>query len=330
MIRVGVVRGGISPEYEISLMTGGNVISCLQNHQIYKPVDILIDKNGSWHLNGIPAPLAKIFNSVDVIFNALHGDYGEDGKISQLFEHWKIPYTGSGPFASSLAYNKVLTKKYFDSLGIKTPRHILFPVYQKDFDGPLNEYSKKKARQVWEQLPPPWIVKPLTGGSSFGIHACRTFPELVRAFDLGVNERVSVIVEELIEGREATVPVVEKFRDQRLYAFPCVESHPNKDSKFFDYNSKYINKFNKICPGNFTRKEKNELEDLAKIIHKNLNLNHYSATDFILHPKRGIYAIEVNTLPGLTDNSIIPLALSSVGSNMTEFISHIISLGKNR
>jgi len=333
MIKVGVVRGGISGEYKISLASGAQVLSHLRsdtmNHK-YKAIDIFIDQSGVWHVNGIPTTLDKIIHKVDVIINALHGDYGEDGKIQQELEQWNIPYTGSGPFASAVGYNKFLSKQEFEKLGIKTPRHILFPVYQEDFDGEKSSYASRKAREVWERLPPPWIVKPLTGGSSMGVHVCKTFPALVDAFQVGVNENVSVLVEEFINGKEATVGVIDYFRNQKTYALPPIEIRIPKTSLFFDNEVKYNGASQEICPGNFTHEEKRELEHLASLIHTGLGLSHYSRSDFIIHPKKGIFALEVNTLPGLTDQSLMPKALSAVGSTMPEFIEHIINLAKNR
>ena len=333
MIKVGVVRGGVSGEYEVSLASGAQVLSHLRSDKMkdkYKSVDIFIDRDGTWHVDGIPTTLKKIVPKVDVIVNALHGDYGEDGKVQQEFEQWHVPYTGSGPFASAIGYNKFLTKQEFSKLGIKTPKHILFPVYQEDFDGPREEYASKKAKEVWERLPPPWIVKPLTGGSSMGVHVCKTFESLVSAFQVGVNERVSVLVEEFITGKEATVGVIDEFRGQKVYALPPIEIRIPKTSTFFDNEVKYNGKSQEICPGNFTDKEKRELERLASLIHTGLDLSHYSRSDFILNPKKGIYALEVNTLPGLTGESLMPKALGAVGSNLPEFIEHIINLAMKR
>ncbi len=333
MIRVGVIRGGTSPEYDVSLASGGAVLAHLRGEKLsgaYKPVDILIDKNGAWHMNGIPTTLEKISLATDVVVNALHGDFGEDGKVQQMLEAWGIPYTGSGPFASAIGYNKALSKEKFASLGIQTPKHILYPAYQEDFDGPRELYAQKKAKEVWERLPPPWIVKPLTGGSSVGIHACKTFPELVRAFTVGVGQDVSILVEEMIEGREATVGVIEKFRGADVYAMPPIEIRVPKDKKYFDSESKYQPDAGHVSPGRFSRQEKEELERLAKLIHSELGMQHYSRSDFIVHPRRGIYMLEVNTLPGLTDESLIPSHLHTIGSNMPEFLSHIIELARSK
>ena len=333
MIKVGVIRGGVSGEYEVSLASGAQVLSHLRSDALnskYKAVDIFIDRNGIWHINGIPTTMAKINHKVDVIINALHGDYGEDGKVQQELENWKIPYTGSGPFASAVGYNKFLSKQEFTKLGIKTPKHILFPVYQKDFDGPKSGYAKKKAHEVWERLPPPWIVKPLTGGSSMGVYVCKTFQDLTNAFEAGLNENVSVLVEEFIKGKEATVGVIDNFRKKKIYTLPPIEIRIPKTSTFFDNDVKYNGKSQEICPGNFTSDEKEELERLAALIHKGLDLSHYSRSDFIIHPRKGIYALEVNTLPGLTDQSLMPKAINAVGSTMPEFIDHIIKLALKR
>ncbi len=311
MIKVGVIRGGIGSQYDASLATGGTVLSYLRSDTLntkYKAVDIFVDRAGLWHISGIPTTMEKVFHSVDVIFNALHGDFGQDGKLQQLLDQWHIPYTGSSAFASALGYNKALAKEQFDQLGIKTARHILFPLYQKDFDGPLEQYAQSKARTVWQKFSPPWIVKPLIGGSSMGIHVCKTYPELVRAFQIGVNEHVSIIVEEMIEGKHSTVAVVDGFRGQKTYTFPPIE----------------IRGTDFICPGSFSAEEKRELERLAVMIHNGLNLSHYSHSHFIVHPRRGIYAIEANSLPEISDKSLTQTAVASVGTTMPDLIVHII------
>jgi D-alanine-D-alanine ligase len=333
MIKVGVVRGGISGEHEVSLLSGACVLSHLRSERMnnkYHAIDIFIDKDGIWHINGLPTSMDKIAHKVDVVFNALHGDYGEDGKIQQELEQWGIPYTGSGPLSSAIGYNKFLSKQEFAKLGIKTPRHILFPAYQEDFDGEKEEYSLKKAKEVWERFAPPWIVKPLTGGSSMGVHVCKTFESLVNAFKVGVNEKVSVLVEEFINGKEATVGVINDFRGQDIYALPPIEIRIPKTSAFFDNEIKYNGQSQEICPGNFSDGEKRELEKLASLIHHGLDLKHYSRSDFIVHPRKGIYALEVNTLPGLTGESLMPKALNAVGSSLPDFIEHIINLALKR
>lgn len=243
MIKVGVIRGGISSEYPVSLATGEHVLSHLRGDELnnkYKTIDILITKDGTWHINGFPMrSLEELHNKVDVVFNALHGDFGEDGKIQQMLDQWNIPYTGSSAFASALGYNKNLSKEYFNNLGIKTPRHFYVPAYDESVDGEKTKYALKVAKFIWEKMPAPWIVKPVSGGSSMGIHVCKTFNSLVFAFEMGIIEGVNVLVEEMIEGREATVGVLEGFRGQDLYAFPSVEIRLPQEKTHFDYEAKY-------------------------------------------------------------------------------------------
>lgn len=329
MIKVGVVRGGISGEYEVSLKTGGNVLAHLRSDKLnhkYKPIDILIDKDGIWHINGKPVSIENVFHSVDVIFNALHGDFGEDGKIQQLFDKWNIPYTGSGAFASALGYNKVLAKEKFVSLGIKTPDYLVIKRYEEERDGDFDKYVKSIAKKIHDKIPPFWILKPLSGGSSVGMKICHTYNDLVEAFYSGININNDVLVEEVILGKEATVGVIDNFRDKKVYILPSVEIRIPETKKFFDYEAKYSGASQEICPGNFSYKEKEELERLSEMIHTGLNLDHYSRSDFIIHPKKGIYALEVNTLPGLTNESLIPKMLNAIGSDVSSFIDHVINL----
>lgn len=326
MIRVGVIRGGPSSEYDVSLNTGANVLSHLRGDKMsdkYKPIDILIDKNGAWHVNGTPTTMEAISKKVDVIFNALHGDFGEDGKVQQMLEEWRIPYTGSGSFASALGYNKVLAKEQFARLGIKTPQHAVVNLSE-------DKNAQQQARAIWQKFGAPWVVKPISSGSSFGVKICKTFPELIEAITVGINENSDLLIEEMIKGKEATVGVIEGFRSHDIYTLPPIEIRVPKHKVFFDYDAKYSGISEEICPGNFTNDEKDELRRLASLIHSGLNLSHYSRSDFIVHPKKGIYALEVNTLPGLTDESLTPKALQAVGATMPDFLHHIITLALKR
>ena len=333
MIKVGVIRGGPSAEYDISLATGERILSVLRAeplYNIYETIDILISKDGLWHSKGFEVEPERIARNVDVVINAMHGAYGEDGKVQQLLDNLHIPYTGSGAFASALGMNKGLSKDEFHRMGIRTPRHILFHSYDVNLDGNITEYSHRKAREAWEFLPPPWIVKPVFGGSSLGIYVCKKFEDLENAFLLGANTHTAVLVEEMIEGKEASVSVIENFRGKELYTPPPIEIRLEDGKKCFDYESKYDGSMHLICPGKFARDDIMELERMAKLIHKEMNLRHYSQSDFIVSPKKGIYALEVNTLPGLTLHSLFPRSIEDVGSSMSEFVDHIINLALHK
>lgn len=317
MIKVGVIRGGVSPQYETSLATGGQVLSVLRTDEFkdkYKVFDMLLDKEGILHINGLPIGVEDIHSRVDVVFNALHGDFGADGKLQQILEHWNIPYTGSGIFPSAMSSNRKLAKYKFHSLGLNTPPYIIVSNYNPEYDGEESTYATRKAREVWNKMPAPWIVKPILMGSGVARHVCKTFPELVRAFEEAMRHGLSVVVEELIEGRTASVSVINKFRNQDIYSLPAVETLKNTN----------------ICPAKFSSEEKIELERLARLIHKEFNLDHYSKSNFIVHPKKGVYVISIENLPALDAESHVDHMIRSVGANMKEFVDHIIQLAWNK
>jgi len=180
--------------------------------------------------------------------------------------------------------------------------------------------------EVFKTHPAPYVVKPVGAGSSVGARVAETYKELVSAvddvFDKGFNE---VMIEELISGREGTCGVIENFRDEDCYALPPIEIIPPEKNKFFDYDAKYGGETQEICPGNFTSEEKNEMQRASKAIHEALGLSHYSRSDFIVSP-RGLYALEVNTLPGLTPESLMPKAVDAVGLSFPDFLDHLVKL----
>lgn len=319
-IRVGVVRGGPSSEYEVSLKSGSSVLSILREkfEDKYHPVDIFIDRNGYFHLDGIATELNDIVHRTDVIFNALHGEYGEDGKIQTFFETHGIPFTGSGSLASAVGMNKTLSKKAFKSHNIKTP--VGQEISRKDIETDVD----KVVRGLFESFHLPAVVKPTNGGSSVGTYIVKEYIDLKSALQDAAKYSDSVLIEEFVPGVEATCGVIDNFRNSRFYALPPIEIVSEKE--FFDFEAKYAGKSQEIVPARFSLETKIEIEEIAKKIHESMGLRHYSRSDFIIHPKKGIYALEVNTLPGLTNESLLPKALNAVGSNLPEFIDHVIQL----
>ncbi|MCX6736224.1 MAG: D-alanine--D-alanine ligase [Candidatus Parcubacteria bacterium] len=323
-IRVGVLRGGISPEYDVSLKTGDSVLRHLPDDK-YLPVDLLMTKDGTWHANGLPIDPAKLSRRVDIVFNALHGEYGEDGKVQRLFENYGIPFTGSSSLPSSIGMNKVLSKDIFKRVGLRTPLH--YSVSSKRLNEEL-EHEDTFQYLLFEILgavPLPLIAKPVSGGSSVGTYIIKDEKELARALTELAGMGWDILFEEFINGREATCGVVDSFRGQDTYSLLPVEIRPATDKTFFDYDAKYNGGTQEICPGNFTRRESEVIQNMAKLAHKALRLRHYSRSDFIVTPK-GIYILEVNTLPGLTGESLLPKSLRAVGASLPEFIDHIITL----
>lgn len=316
--RVGVLRGGPSPEYEVSLKTGKEVLKSLEEK--YDVVDILITKDGLWHENGFEKKTENILKKIDVAFVAMHGIYGEDGTVQKILENFNIPFTGSGSFASAICMNKVATKKIYAQHSIKTP---FFKSLQ------FEKLSRNEIREIYDSVPSPFVVKPAVGGSSIGVYMANSLPELEEAVIACFKHAENVIVEERILGKEATCGVVESFRNTSVYPLLPIEIRSKKD--FFDYDAKYFDTdTEEICPGNFTKEESEKIKDLSEIIHKILHLRHYSRTDFIVHPKRGVFTLETNPLPGLTKESLLPKSLNAIGSNLQEFLEHVINMALNR
>lgn len=315
-LKIGVMRGGPSKEYDVSLSSGANVLEVLS--ETYRPIDIFISKDGAWHMHGLEKTPAQILKNVDVVWNALHGTWGEDGKVQEILNHYGVKFTGSEKYPSAIAMNKWLTKEHLKPLGIKTPTYTL--VRQTD-------NLKERAKEIFNTIPHPLIIKPVGGGSSFGITIAKNYLELYTGLYDILSGESDALVEEYISGREATAGVIDGFREKELYNLPVVEI--KHDNTFFDFDSKYSGKSEEICPGNFSTKEKKEIEELAGLVHKHLGLRHYSRSDFIVSPKRGIYFLEVNTLPGMTKESLVPLALKSVGSSVKDFVHHVLRLAMN-
>ncbi len=318
--RVAVLRGGPSDEYAISMQTGAGVLTAL-GEQGFTLTDIVITKKGEWLYNGfVKTPEQALCNS-DVVFIALHGAYGEDGTVQRILERHSIPYTGSGSFASAIAMNKVLTKEFLKK---QTDTIKMAPHIKLTKEGVAN--ITNMAQSIRELFGPEYVIKPISGGSSIGTlmaqsHELETM--LAEAFTL--NDEV--IVEQRIFGKEATVGIIEAFRDQQHYALPEIEIVPPASSSYFSADVKYTGETNEICPGRFSRAEKDELLAVAKQVHQLLDLRQYSRSDFMVAPD-GIYFLEVNTLPGLTPFSLFPKAMEAVGSSYNELVRHLIATAK--
>jgi D-alanine--D-alanine ligase len=312
---VGVLRGGPSREHDVSLKTGAAIISSLPTEK-YVVRDIYIDREGQWHDRGKAISPEQILRQLDVALIGLHGEYGEDGEVQKLLSRFGIPYAGSESFPSYMAMHKVMTKVRAQELGVLTPkfRHVS-----------RLEESEDVAHEVIRSFHQPVVVKPIGWGSSVGVSIVGGYaPVLGSLQQLFLEGASGILIEEYIRGKEATVGVVEGLRGEALYSLPPVEIIPPQGD-FFSYNAKYSGATQEICPGHFSRVISEDLQVLAKRMHRALGLRHYSRSDFIVAPS-GVYYLETNTLPGLTSESLMPKALASVGVSLSDFLSHLIHL----
>ncbi len=310
---IAVLRGGMSSEYEVSMRTGASVIKSLLDMG-YSYKDITITKQGEWLESGIIKKPESVLAGVDVVFIALHGEHGEDGRIQRFLSHHKIPYTGSNALASLTALNKALTKHIITQNNITTPEHQVFE----------NVRSNISIRDLSDNLPDMLVVKPNASGSSVDTKVGVTKAEAVDIINRIKDSYKSIIIEEYIKGREITVGVLENFRGQQHYVLPSIEILPPSNQDFYSYEAKYSGESTYFCPAEFNNLEKKLLHDTAIAIHKILDLKQYSRSDFIMRDGK-LFFLEVNTLPGLTETSLFPKAIESIGANYNQLIEHLIS-----
>lgn len=313
-IRVGVMRGGLGSEYHVSLLTGGNVLSALIGDK-YESHDILITNAGEWHIDGTPTTPAKLSQHVDVIFNALHGEFGEDGKVQKILEIFDIPYTGSTVLASAIGMNKELAKKYFSKVGIKVPQGIVVA---------RGEEVGEVVTRVGKEIKAPYVIKPLSGGSSVGLSLAHTTGELVSSIEKALAYSEKALIEEYVRGREVTLGVIDSSRGLGSYATPPLEILL-PDGVLFDYDQKYKNLTHPVGPARMSVAERTALEEAAIRAHTHLGARHYARYDFIMTDD-GPCLLEVNTLPGLTNTSLLPQSLALSGLPLPDFVDYIITL----
>jgi len=244
----------------------------------------------------------------DIVFLALHGACGEDGRVQATFDLLGIPYTGAGYLSSGMAMDKIISKQVMDRVGIPT--------------APWQEvyYGREDIPALAEQLPVPCAVKIANGGSSIGVALPDDRAQLADALESILKYGSHVLVEQKIKGRELTVGVL---GDRYL---PAVEIIPQSGA-YFDYESKYqAGGSLEICPARISDELWREVGELALRLHRGLGLSGYSRTDFILDENDRPYCLEINTLPGLTPASLLPKEAAAAGIAYGELCEEIIRL----
>lgn len=319
-IHVGVVRGGTQEQHSLSLATGRSVLEHLPDEK-YVPVDIVIGKDGIWYRGGVPIPHERVLHQVDVVFSALHGSFGEDGSVQHLMESFGVAYTGSPVFASMVGMNKHLAGSYFREENLTMPMAAV--IHE-------SEDAAECARELFNHFPIPAMVKPARSGASLGASIARDFFGLTRGIEQARAYSPKVLVEEYITGADASVIVMDDFRGEDTYVFPPVEIVLPRASSFYDTYAKYGGEAEFHCPARFSKEIKQTLTDMARRAHHALPARHYSRADFIVSPRRGVYLLEINTLPDITPESLVAHSLESVGSSISEFLDQVITLALAR
>ncbi len=244
--------------------------------------------------------------AADVVFLALHGECGEDGRIQAAFDLMGIAYTGSGYRGSAVAMDKALTKDVMKAHGIKTPEWTTVT------------YEKKDIPALAARTAVPCVVKVPRGGSSIGVTIVKERQQLPSALESALTMDNTVVIEAYIDGGEFTCGVLED------RALPSVEIVPQVE--FYDYESKYQpGATMEICPGRVSPELEQKMQDMALVVHRALGLAAYSRCDFMIDKAGEVYCLEVNTLPGMTPTSLVPQEAAVLGISYGELCERIIS-----
>jgi len=339
-LRVAVLMGGDSAEREISLKSGTMVLRHLDREKYdVVGVDLSAEALAKADLSRLPGrepealpggaaeaalqllPASALVHAdparperPDVVFIALHGRGGEDGTVQGLLELLGLPYTGSGVLASALAMNKALAKKIFVHDGIRTPAFVSFTL---NGSTPLPEIE----RRLLETIGLPCVVKPAREGSTIGISFVQEAGALAAALEEARRYDPLIVVERLIRGVEITAGILGNDAPEVL---PLVEIIP--EAGVYDFRAKYTpGATEEIVPARIPAAQAEEARRLALAAHTALGCRGISRVDMIAAPD-GVYVLEVNTIPGLTETSLVPCAARAVGISFPALLDRIIAL----
>ena len=293
-MRIGVIMGGISSEREISLKSGNSIIENIDKNK-YEVVAVVIDKKED---------IINKTRDIDFALLALHGQFGEDGTVQAVLQTLGIPYSGCGPLSSAMCMDKDVSKSILEAAGIRTA-----PWINLRKNGEVN-FDKI------DQLGYPVVVKPTHGGSSVATFIVKEEKDIKNCVEEAFKWDSEVMIEKFIKGDEITCPVYE---DEM---FPVIAIKPN--AEFFDFTSKYQDGGAQEVVVELEKKLHEEVEKMALQTYKALKCEVYARVDMIVTEQGIPYILEVNTLPGMTKNSLIPKSAAALNIEFSKLIDMII------
>jgi len=306
-INLALLSGGISSEREVSIKGGDQVFEALD-----KAKYTITRYDPKFDLERLVSDASEL----DFALIILHGPYGEDGTVQGLLDLLNIPYQGSGVLGSALAMDKLFTKQIYEIAGIPSPPYVVI----KNTDEPA-------PGAYVEKLGLPLVIKPVVGGSSIGMSIVKNEEGIEKAIMLAFENDDTVLIESFIQGLELTGGVL---GNDDLLALPIIEIIPDKKYEYFDYEAKYTpGATQEVCPARIDDAVAEKAKEYARLAHKALGLSDYSRTDMILQKDR-IYVLETNTIPGMTETSLIPLAAKAAGFTFTKLLDKLIELSMKR
>lgn len=327
--RIGVLLGGPSNEREISIRSGKTVYEAITSLGLDA---VCIDIK---HRPSAECDISRA--NIDVAFIALHGRFGEDGTIQAILEEMGIPYTGSGPNASRLALNKILSRQIFEKHDIPVPCWLHLkkqsgdngakrlcgqvPLSRNYFMGPVHISQgtwPHKLRSALERFSPPFVVKPANEGSSIGMTIVENEAGLESAVDTAFSYDDEILIEEYVPGEDITVGI--------LNDKPLPVCHIKTKLDFYNYEAKYTNGMSEyIVPADLEKEITIEAQRLGFLAHKVLGCRSFSRVDMLLDKEKDrVVVLEVNSIPGLTSSSLLPKAASAAGIDFTRMCINMI------
>lgn len=318
MKKVGIICGGFSSEFEISLKSAKTILDNFPEH--YQVFMIILSQDG-WNvqLNNEKVPfdirtmtfaIESEVTKIDAAVVYTHGDPGENGKIQAFLEIQNIPYVNSGPLASALSFDKWYCNQFLRGFGINVAKSL----FLRD----RKEYSNSK---IVEELGLPLFVKPSDSGSSYGISKVNKISELDKALDIAFKEGQTVVIESFLKGVEVTCGVYRK--RSGVHALPLTEIAT--ENEFFDYEAKYLGKSQEITPARVSDEVKNKVQETARYIYELLQLRSIARIDFMI-VNDVPFVIEVNTTPGFSQASIVPQMIQCDGETIKGFWKGILEV----
>jgi len=317
---IAVLAGGYSSEYVVSLRSAETIVENIDK-ELFNVFMVHIKKDG-WEVQsdvacGIPInkndfsfSLNNQKTTFDAVFMIIHGTPGEDGRLQSYFEMLGIPVTTGDTLAMSLSFDKFYCNQFLKAQNILVADSVRV---QKGIDFSDNE--------IIEKLGLPIFVKPANAGSSFGVSKVKTSEELLPAIEKAMTESNDILIEQFIAGREFTVGIFASEKEK--YLLPVTEII--SENEFFDYEAKYTPELaQEITPANIDKKTLNQIHQKALEIYRLLNMKGIARVDFILD-KEKLYFLEINTVPGMSKESIVPKQISEAGLNLKQFLSLIIN-----
>jgi len=318
MKKIAVVTGGNSKEKDIALKSGQVVFNNI-DRKLFEPYLVIIDGN-DWYLKEDNTAIDKNDFSFtkkekvtfDAVFNIIHGPPGEDGQLQAYWDMIGLPYTGSGVLAAALTFDKHRTKVFLhDVEGLHFAKSIFINCDNKD---------EIDAKYIADQLGLPLFIKPNRAGSSYGISKAKTVEEITKGIEEAFEHDDEVLVEEMITGTEITCGVLRS--DCNYIAFPVTEIVTNND--FFDYEAKYtVGKAEEITPARIDKTMSLQCQKVSVSICEKLHTKGIVRADYIMQDE-DLYLIEVNTVPGMSKESIIPKQASVLGMSLTDLFTQML------